>query len=407
MKLTENGRLLKVGVIGLGGRGRGQLRLICTMQDVEVLAVCDLHEDRMKMGMDIAKGAVGTQDYHDILAMPEVEAVFVFTDWETHIPIALEAMRAGKDVGMEVGGATSVGECWEMVRTAEKTGKTCMLLENCSYGETEMTLYNMIDHGLFGELVHCEGAYAHDLRDEVGNGDINRHYRQHNFLHRNGELYPTHEMGPIAKYLKLNRGNRMVTLCAMASKARGLTHWLKENRPDSPLCNAQVNEGDVVTTLIKCANGETIVLSHDCTLPRPYSRRGVVRGVKGIWMEDNSSIHIEHLTPQKEGDWTHSWESDEKYMQEYRHPLWKAYDEFGQRGGHGGMDYLVLRGFIESVQNHTPAPIDVYDTAMLMSITALSEESIAMGGMPVPVPDFTQGGWMKDVDAKGEGNYKL
>ena len=407
MEIVEQGRLLTVGVIGVGHRGIGQLQTVCNMTDVRVAAVCELYEDRLQDGLKIAKGAVGMRDYHEMLIMPEIEAVFIFTDWLSHIPIAIEAMKAGKEVAMEVGGAASIDDCWRLVHTAEETGRKCMLLENCCYGAEEMTLLNMIHQGVFGEIVHCQGAYAHDLRDEIGTGDVERHYRLENFLHRNGELYPTHELGPIAQYLRLGRGNRMLSLCAMASAPKGLHLWLQENRADSPLANAAVAEGDIVTTLISCAQGQTIVLSHDCTLPRPYSRGGVVRGTKGIWMEDNRSIFIEGCTPHKEGDWSHSWESDERWMKQYRHPLWQAYDEFGARGGHGGMDYLVLRAFVESVQNHTPAPLDVYDTATLMCITPLTEQSVAMGGMPVPVPDFTAGAWIRDPGPKGEGIYAL
>ena len=167
------------------------------------------------------------------------------------------------------------------------------------------------------------------------------------------------------------------------------------------------SEGDIVTTLISCANGETIVLSHDCTLPRPYSRRNVVRGTKGCWYEDGHMMLIEGETPQPDNYWTHVAEKDERLLKEYRHPLWKAYDEFGLRGGHDGMDYLVLRAFIEAVQNHTPAPLDVYDTAMLMCVTPLSEQSVAMGGAPVPIPDFTSGRWIRDNGDKGIGIYAL
>ncbi len=152
------------------------------------------------------------------------------SSWTTHILIAVDAMKAGKRAAMEVGGAASVEECWQMVRASEETGLPCMMLENCCYGLEEMTLLNMVKKGLFGELVHCQGGYQHDLRDEIGNGDVNRHYRQQNFLHRNGELYPTHELGPIAKYLDLNRGNRMLSLVSMASKAAGLHAWLAEHR---------------------------------------------------------------------------------------------------------------------------------------------------------------------------------
>lgn len=407
LRIAEEGRTLNVGVLGLGSRGIPQLKVIHSMADVKVCAVCDVYEDRVQAGLEIAKDAVGTQDYREVLKMPQIEAVFIFTDWLSHIPIAIEAMKAGKEVAMEVGGAATVEDCWKLVRTAEETGRQCMLLENCSYGVDEMAVINMIRQGKFGEIVHCEGAYAHDLRDEIGNGDINRHYRQQNFLHRNAELYPTHELGPIAQYLRLGRGNRMATLCSMASKAVGLHEWLQKNRPGTALADAQVNEGDIVTTLISCANGQTIILSHDCTLPRPYSRRNVVRGTKGCWYEDGHMMYIEGETPQPEHHWTHVGESDERLLKEYRHPLWKAYDAFGQRGGHDGMDYLVLRAFIEAIQNHTPVPIDVYDTAALMCVTPLSEQSIAMGGAPVPVPDFTSGGWVFDHGDKGAGAYAL
>ena len=269
MEIVEQGRLLTVGVIGVGHRGIGQLQTVCNMTDVRVAAVCELYEDRLQDGLKIAKGAVGMRDYHEMLKMPEIEAVFIFTDWLSHIPIAIEAMKAGKEVAMEVGGAASIDDCWRLVHTAEETGRKCMLLENCCYGAEEMTLLNMIHQGVFGEIVHCQGAYAHDLRDEIGTGDVERHYRLENFLHRNGELYPTHELGPIAQYLRLGRGNRMLSLCAMASAPKGLHLWLQENRADSPLANAAVAEGDIVTTLISCAQGQTIVLSHDCTLPRP------------------------------------------------------------------------------------------------------------------------------------------
>ncbi|MCI5565117.1 MAG: Gfo/Idh/MocA family oxidoreductase [Clostridiales bacterium] len=407
MEIKEEGRLLKAGVIGLGGRGQDQLYTLHNMKDVQIAAVCDVYEDRMQEGMKLAEGAVGLRDYREMLKMPEIEVVFVFTDWLSHIPIAIDAMKAGKHVAMEVGGAASVEDCWRLVHTAEETGRECMILENCCYGEYEMAALNMIRQGKFGRIMHCEGAYGHDLREEIGYGDLNRHYRQQHFLHRNAELYPTHELGPIAQYLKLGRGNRMTSLCAMASGACGLHEWLQKNRPDTALAQAQVNEGDIVTTLIACANGETILLSHDCTLPRPYSRRNVVRGTKGCWYEDGHLLFVEGETPQNENSWMHVGESDERMIHEFRHPLWKAYDEFGQRGGHGGMDYLVLRAFVEAIQQHTPVPLDVYDTAMLMAVTPLSEQSIAMGGAPVPVPDFTGGAWIKASGEKGEGIYAI
>ena len=412
MKMGEKGALVRLGIIGLGGRGRGQTKTLIQMPDVEVTCVCDVYEDRIKLGQDLIKEyrpycPDGETDYRKVICRDDVDAVCVFTSWETHIEIAVAAMKCGKKVAIEVGGATSVEECWKLVRAKEETGIECMMLENCCYGKEEMTLLNMVKQGLFGTLVHCQGGYQHDLRDEIGLGDINRHYRQRHFLQRNAELYPTHELGPICEYLSINRGNRMVSLVAMASKAAGLHEWLMENRKDSPLANAQVNQGDIMTTLIKCANGETIVLTHDCTLPRPYSRGGRVQGTKGIWQEDNRGIYIDGRTVNDPDSWTHSWESDAPYMEEFKHPLWKEYEEFGLRGGHGGMDYLVLRAFIESVQKNECPPIDTYDTASWMVITALSEQSAAMGGMPVPIPDFTEGKWLQKRESVPTGEYVL
>jgi hypothetical protein len=411
MEMGAAGRDVRVGVIGLGGRGFGQMQLLASMPDVKITAVCDLYEDRVKRSGDYLAEAFSarpfeTTDYREVLKREDVETVIIMTSWQTHILIAVDAMKQGIIPALEVGGASSVDECWQLVRTSEATGIPCMLLENCCYGKEEMALLNMVRQGVFGELVHCQGGYQHDLREEIGRGDIDRHYRLANFLHRNAELYPTHELGPIAKYLNINRGNRMVSLVSMASKARGQSAWLKENRPDDPLADMTFNQGDIVTTMIKCINGETILLIHDCTLPRPYSRGGRIQGTRGIWQEDNRGIYIDGRSPVDPDFWTHRWESDAAYMEEYCHPLWVEYEAFGRRGGHGGMDYLVLRGYIESIQQQQPFPIDVYDTAAWMAITALSEESIAMGGMPVPVPDFTDGRYMTPRPAH-QGRYAL
>jgi hypothetical protein len=386
------------------------MRTLLGMPDVRVAAVCDVYPDRVERACTIAAELQGFRpdgctDYRELNRRNDIEAVVVMTSWTTHALIAIDAMQSGKRVAMEVGGAASVDECWQLVRVSEAAGLPCMMLENCCYGQTELTLLNMVRRGLFGEIVHCQGGYQHDLRDEIGEGDISRHYRQENFLRRNGELYPTHELGPIAKYINLNRGNRMLSLVSMASKAAGLKTWLDEHRPGSPLA-AQINQGDIVTTMIKCANGETILLTHDCTLPRPYSRGGRVQGTRGIWTEDNRSIFLEGHSPVYPNDWTHRWEADKAYFERYKHPLWQAYEEFGLRGGHGGMDYLVLRAFIESVQERKAPPIDVYDTASWMVVTALSEQSVAMGGMPVPVPDFTDGAWIRR-EPPATGMYSL
>ncbi|WP_409344906.1 Gfo/Idh/MocA family protein [Paenibacillus sp. MBLB4367] len=392
-------KIVKLGVIGLGGRGRGLLSLLLEMEDVEITAVCDLYEERLQLGMELVAqsgrpAAEAYGDYKKLLAREDLQGVIIATTWITHAEIAIAAMKAGKYAGIEVGGAASLEECWDLVRTSEQTGVPCMLLENCCYGREELAVMNMVKQGLLGELIHCQCGYEHDLRDEVALGEQNKHNRYRNYLHRNGELYPIHGLGPVSKTLNINRGNRLVSLTSMASKARGLKQWAAEQFGENdPLAKTEFAQGDIVTTMIKCAGGETIHIIHDTTLPRPYSRAGRVQGTKGLWMEDNNSVHIEGRSP------AHTWESFDPYREEYEHPIWKEYLNMGVRGGHGGMDYLVLRSFAESVMNGTQTPIDVYDTAVWMAITVLSEESVALGSAPVSIPDFTKGKWISREEA--------
>lgn len=407
------GKKIRVGQIGLGGRGFGLLQNVILLQeDVEVVAVCDLYEDRMQAAAQAIKEKQGhdpvmTANYHDIIAMEDVDAVVVTAAWECHIDPAIEAMRAGKYVGVEVGGAYSVEDCWRLVRTYEETGVPCMLLENCCYGREELLVMNMVKKGLFGEIVHCQGGYRHDLRNEITNGRENRHYRLRNYMNRNCENYPTHELGPIAKILGINRGNRMVSLNAVASKAAGLHEYiLKEKGSDYDLANTIFAQGDVVTTIIKCAHGQTITLTLDTTLPRAYSRGFHIQGTKGMYMEDNRSIFLDGVHNQYDFEWKKQWDNVEEYFQEHEHPIWKKYQEDGLVGGHGGMDGLVFGAFFDAVRNKKQVPIDVYDMAAWMSITALSEESIAKGGAPVAIPDFTNGRWTHR-EAEQEGYYSL
>ena len=280
---------VKIGWIGLGGRGSGLLKLVLNhMDDVEIVGVCDLYEDRMEQGRDLVKEKTGktpiaVTDYKKLLEIDEIEAIITPSAWEAHVDICVDSMLAGKYVATEVGGAYSIEDCFRLVETYEKTKVPCMMLENCCYNKEELTILNMIKKGLFGEIVHCEGGYRHDLRDEVALGNINRHYRLRNYLSRNAEVYPTHELGPIAKYININRGNRMLYLVSMASKSRGVTDWIKKNKgEDFENANADFALGDIVITLIKCANGETITLTHDTSLPRPYSRGNLVQGTNGI-----------------------------------------------------------------------------------------------------------------------------
>ena len=392
----------RIALIGSSGRGRSLLENLMQIDGVEVPAICDLVPERVDMGVKMVKEYYGEDticngytDYKEMIEKEELDALLIATTWITHVPIAIDGMKAGLHVAMEVGGAASAEECWEMIRTSKETGKFCMLLENCCYCRKEMAIFNMVKQGLFGELVHLEGGYRHDLREEIGLGRENIHGRLYNFMNRNGELYPTHQLGPICKLLNINRGNRFVTLNSVASKSAGLNVWLKETQgEDYDIADYKFAQGDVVTTILKTAHGETVVLFHDCTLPRPYSRNFVVQGTKAMFNElsdDNAYMYVD-------GQGNHDYVPAKEYVEKYEHPLWQWYQDVGVKAGHGGMDYLVLLAFTESVKNNTTPPIDVYDTATWMAVTYLSEQSVAMGGAPVPFPDFTNGKWIDRED---------
>ena len=390
-----------VAVIGLGNRGLSLLEhCILPRPEIEVAAVCDVYDDRVKKASDMTEAAgrprpMTTADYRDVLERKDVDAVLILSAWESHVGAACDAMRAGKYAAVEVGGAYSLDDCWRLVRTYEETGVPCMMLENCCYGRDELMVLNMVRQGLFGEIVHCQGGYRHDLRDEVSFGRETRHYRFRNYLSRNCENYPTHELGPIATLLDINRGNRMLTLVSVASKSAGLHEFLmREKGPEYDAANLRFAQGDVVTTIIKCARGETICLTLDTTLPRAYSRGFHVQGTKGMYMEDNKSVFLDGKDNAFDFKWHERWNSAEEYREEYDHPVWKAYLKEGVRGGHDGMDWLVLGAFFDCVKKKSRTPIDVYDAAAWMSISCLSEQSIAMGGMPMAIPDFTNGAWI-------------
>lgn len=274
-----------------------------------------------------------------------------------------------------------------------------MLLENCCFGRREMMILNMVEQGALGEIVHCAGGYQHDLRKEISFGKENRHYRLRNYISRNCENYPTHDLGPIARILNVNHGNRILTLSSFSSKAAGLKEYIRNNKEtDISLNEQQFAQGDIVTTVMKCAQGETIVLTLDTTLPRYYSRNFTVRGTKGMYEEVTDSIFMD-----KQEDIEHdfSWRkyeigNAEKYEEQYEHPLWKEYLKKGIHGSHDGMDWLEFLEFFKALRTDAPMPIDVYDAACWMAVSVLSEMSIAKGGAVVDVPDFTGGKWVRE-----------
>lgn len=397
---------IRVGYIGLGRRGMDMLeKCFSEMGDVELSYLCDLDAEKMDRASKRLqeKGRSAPKlvlDYHEILRDEAVDAVIVMTGWDMHIPCAIDSLRAGKYTAIEVGCAYDVSECFALLNAYESTHAPLMMLENCCYGRREMMALRMAREGLFGEIVHCEGGYMHYLnnaelfkKNEDGSIDT-KHYRIAEYAHRNAEQYPTHELGPIAKLMGINRGNRILTVSSFASKSRGLATYMKENVPtDHPFSGADFQQGDIVTTVLTCAGGETILLTLDTTLPRPfYSRHFTVRGTNGMCEESAKTVCTYQINGITEKG---AFNNEQELFERYDHPLHREYVSLGTRGSHGGMDWLVSRAFVESVKNGVQTPIDVYDTLTWLAVGPLSEQSIALGGAPVAMPDFTCGKWMR------------
>ena len=393
---------IKYVLCGCGGRGSSLTKNIVTKIDgVKIVGVCDsgwvdkaetLVEDLKELGVD---GVKAYSDYKVMFEELKPDAVLVATSWEEHAEVATYAMKKGIAVALEVGGAYNENECWNLVNVYEETKTPFMFMENCCFNKDELLVTNLVRKGLMGEIVYCHGAYAHDLRHEVSHGKQLRHYRLRNYMNRNCENYPTHELGPIAKVLNINRGNRIVSLTSMASKSAGLHDYIQDKEEIAELKDVVWAQGDIVDTLIKCENGELISLRLDTTLPRFYSREFTVRGTKGMYEQDNNMVLIE-------GDYEESWELLKFYREhhnnaenykEYLPDIWKNVTKEILDAGHGGMDYFEFVAFFDALKNGTEMPIDVYDAATWMSITYLSEQSIKNGGAPMQIPDFTRGAY--------------
>ncbi len=395
------GDKLRAAVIGLGARGMFLLKTAQTIPDLDVTAVCDVRPDRVAEGLnalrDMGCEAQGYDDYRRVIERGGVDLAIIATDWTLHWRVCVDFMEAGIYAGCEVSGAASLDECWALVRAYERTGTPMMMLENCCYGRNELAVLNMARQGVFGRVVYAECGYCHDLRSMIG--DVNNRLCP-NVLLRNGDLYPTHGAGPMAKLLNVNHGNRFVSIASMATPAWGMQDYLRRNDPDSPLADARFACGDVVASLVKCAGGEVLMMRHNMTLPRPYSRANLVQGTRAIYSEDKNAVHID-------GAHEHNhWEDIANLLPEYDHPLWRDEAVARRADGHGGMDYLVLAAFADAVRRHAEPPIDVYDSATLMAITPLSEQSVAAGGAPQMFPDFTRGRWMEPRRVCG-GKYCL
>ncbi|PIE49389.1 MAG: glycosyl hydrolase [Flavobacteriales bacterium] len=405
---------LKVGLIGVGLRGTNHLTNLLNRDDVVITAICDIDSNRIK----IAEKLIHDQkypkakifgkdeyDYRNLLAIPEIDAVIISTPWLWHTRMAVDAMKAGKYTGVEVSAANTIEECWDLVNTHEQTGSHLMILENVNYRRDILAVLNMVKQNVFGELIHFRCGYQHDLRGVLLNDGKSAYGKgvefgkkgiseaawrtQHSVL-RNADVYPTHGLGPIAVMCDINRGNRFLSLTSHATKASGLHNYIVEHGgKDHPNAKIKFRMGDVITSTIETANGETVIVTHDTTLPRPYSLGFRVQGTQGLWEVDGNRIYIEGKSD------AHKWDKADEWLQKYDHPLWKKYGEYAQGAGHGGMDFFVINAFIESAKENITPPLDAYDAATWSAITPLSEASIENNGEPQYFPDFTRGNWIK------------
>lgn len=407
---------LKVGFIGVGLRGTNHLNNVLLRDDVLVTAICDIDENRIAIALnEISKAGQqkplifgsNDYDYRNLLALKNVDAVIISTPWLWHTRMAKDAMLAGKYTGLEVSAANTLEECWDLVNTHEATGTHLMILENVNYRRDIMAVLNMVKQQVFGELVHFRCGYQHDLRFvklndgktaygkgvEFGAKGISESaWRTQHSLLRNADVYPTHGVGPIATMCDINRGNRFSSISSNATKAVGLHDYIVKNGGENhPNAKLKFKQGDVITSTIETTNGETIIVTHDCNLPRPYSLGFRVQGSNGLWEVDGNRIYIEGQSE------PHQWDVADEWLEKYDHPLWKKYGEHAQGAGHGGMDFFVIHAFVESAKEHIAPPLDAYDAAAWSAITPLSELSIENNGEPQNFPDFTRGNWIKRI----------
>jgi predicted dehydrogenase len=373
------------------------VRQLLLLEGVEVRALCDNHAPTADESAAFCEAqgrarpdvySAGDTDYRRMLDRDDLDAVVISTPWRWHTRMAVDAVARGKHAFVEVPAAVTVDECWELVEAQERTGLHLMMLENVCYGREELMVLNMCRKGLFGELTHGEAAYIHDLREQMleldrGTGS----WRTQEHTMRNGNLYPTHGLGPIAQYMDVNRGDRFDYLVSMSSPALGRALYAKEHFPsDHPRNQATYVAGDINSSLIRTVNGRTILLQWDTTTPRPYSRLHLIQGTRGIFAGYPNRIAIEGR-----GE-THDWQDLEAFRAEFDHPLWKRVGGEAERaGGHGGMDFVMLWRIVYCLRNGVPLDQDVYDAASWSVVSPLSERSVANRSLPVDVPDFTRG----------------
>ena len=395
---------VRVAFIGVGARGSGHVSQLCLIDGVEVVEICDNHlpsleravknvVERHKRPTPLAFGK-GPDDYKRMLERTDIDCVFIATPWHEHVRMAVDAMNSGKHAFVEVPAATSLEECWLLVETAERNQKNCMMMENVNYGREELLVLNMVQKGVFGELIHGEAAYIHDLRSQMheiehGTGS----WRTYEYAKHNGNLYPTHGLGPVAHYMDINRGDAFDYMTSISSPSLMRNLYAKEAFPEGhERRSIKFVCGDINTSIIKTKRGRTIMVQWDEQLPRPYTRHNFIQGTKGAWGGFPDRLAIEG-----DGRSAESWiQGDDlkPWYEKYEHPLYKRMGEESKRnGGHGGMDFLMLWRIIYCLRNGIPLDQDVYDAAAWSVVTPLSEVSVANRGRSMDFPDFTRGEW--------------
>ncbi|RYG34022.1 Gfo/Idh/MocA family oxidoreductase [bacterium] len=394
---------VRVGFMGVGARGSGHVAQMLLLEGIEVVAIADNHVPSaeasaarcVKAGRPAPELFTnGELDYQRMLKRDDIDIVVISTPWKWHTPMAVDAMKAGKHAFIEVPAATTVEECWQLVDTAEKTGRHCMMLENVNYGREELLVLNMCREGVLGELLHGEAAYIHDLRGQMheiehGTGS----WRTYEYTKRNGNLYPTHGLGPVAQYMNVNRGDRLDFLCSVSSPARSRELYAQKEFPvGHERRTLKFTAGDINTSIVKTVLGKTIMIQWDEQLPRPYTRHNLIQGTKGIWAGFPDRLAIEG-EGRSADDWIQG-DALKPFYEKYEHPLYKRMGEESKKnGGHGGMDFLMLWRLVYCLRNGLPMDQDVYDAATWSVIAPLSEKSVASRGRSMDIPDFTRGDW--------------
>jgi hypothetical protein len=388
---------VRLGVVGVGERGIGLIKTLLALPGIQINAVCDVLPERAQVGQQAVEDKTGKRpdayikgerDWERLVARDDLDAVINAAPWEWHAPVSIATMKSGKYAGSEVPAAITVDDGWELIKVSQQTRRPCMMLENVCYFREVMAIANMARAGLFGELLHCAGGYQHDVRYRWII-DKQETWRGKHSEFKDGCLYPTHQTGPIARWLDINRGDRFVSLVSFSTKSLGINNYAAEKvGPDSELAKKHWALGDINTTLLKTANGRTVTLYHDCSTPRPYDLMFRVEGTKGVWMHDMQKIYLHGISPKEE-----QWEPDKPYLDKYDDPTWKeSEDAANKTGGHGGADYMTLKAFTDAVREQKPTPIDVVDAVTWSAIHPLSIESVKKNAV-VEFPDFSQGAW--------------